>query len=424
MHGAISRTRREALARIDAELARAATRLEQGGARVSTLGVEHDELSATHTRHLAQSLPRSAPGRGPRRASVARAADARRAADDALRLADADAARWHPRGDGLPPRSTPVVTRPHIAALDDVARRSSARWSTTPTSTPGSGPRCHAVLGDTVRAVVVDGPVRGAPGARAARRRRRRRVADRGRRRRCTPAGAQRAGRPPPSPIACAARCRVSQPRSSGCSTGAVPGRRRLVARPVSPRPVAQRSSPIDGDRFGGRGSWRLGGDAPRRHTRRARRRPSPGRGVRRSARRRAREPRRCERRPRRPSRRRSCGRRSRAARGPRARRDRTVPVPASTPSARSGRSSSPRSPPSRTRWSRSEPPTSRASPRSKCGSGARGRGRRSAVALESRALVQLELDERAHHRGRVSDATSSSAPRSSPNGARCSSSG
>ena len=98
-------TRREALARIDAELDRVAARLEQRvGARVAALGVGARTTSPPRTTRISQSLPAlrtaSRPSRrAPRSRAPAQAQ--RRAEDDALRLADADAARWQARAEAL-----------------------------------------------------------------------------------------------------------------------------------------------------------------------------------------------------------------------------------------------------------------------------------------------------------------------------------
>src|SRR3954468_454300 len=85
-------TRREALARIDAELTRTQSRLQKGAARAAALVAEHEELTATHGR-ISASLPALRAAAEAAREAVTRATEARGAADDALRSADADTAR-------------------------------------------------------------------------------------------------------------------------------------------------------------------------------------------------------------------------------------------------------------------------------------------------------------------------------------------
>src|SRR4051794_2125590 len=149
-------TRREALARIDAELTRAAARLEQGGARVGALSTEHDELTATHAR-ITASLPALRAATEAARDAVARATDARRAADDALRAADADTARWQARAETLAAALDASRDAAAVGALDDVPGVVGPLVDHLDIDA-GVEVAVYAVLGDAVRAVVVDGP--------------------------------------------------------------------------------------------------------------------------------------------------------------------------------------------------------------------------------------------------------------------------
>ncbi len=149
-------TRHEALARIDAELTRVAARLEHAAARVEALAVEHDELESAHAQ-LTASLPALRSATITARESVARAVDAHRTADADARVADADVARWQARAEAL------------ATALD--AARNSAAVSTLDDLPGVVGPlvdhleidadaeaAVSALLGDALRAIVVDGP--------------------------------------------------------------------------------------------------------------------------------------------------------------------------------------------------------------------------------------------------------------------------
>ncbi len=150
-------SRREALARIDAELTRVGTRLEQATARAAALGREHVELEAARAQATA-ALPalrsasssarearaarhrdahrrrRACPRRRCRRHALASArADALEIALDAARDASGVAAL-----DGLPGVVGPLVDHLEIE--------------------PGAETAVSALLGDALRAVVVDGP--------------------------------------------------------------------------------------------------------------------------------------------------------------------------------------------------------------------------------------------------------------------------
>jgi chromosome segregation protein len=255
--------RREALARIDAELTRTAARLEQGSARVASLTAEHDELSASHAR-ITASLPALRAAADAARDAVARAADARRDADDALRAADADATRWQVRAETLTAALNASRDDATIAALDEVPGVIGPLVDHLDID-PGAEAAVHAVLGDAVRAVVVDGPV-------AARRAFERLaagdsaallvVAD------AAGAGSSRAA----APSVFGARPLADRVRSS------VPGLAAAVERLLDGAVLVDGdwSRALDlvlrdpsltvvtagGDRLGGVGSWRLGGDA------------------------------------------------------------------------------------------------------------------------------------------------------------------
>jgi chromosome segregation protein len=256
-------TRREALARIDAELTRTASRLEQGTARVAALASEHDDLSTTHAR-ITASLPTLRAATEAAREAVARATDARRAADDALRNADADAARWHARAETLAAALDASRDDAALAALDEMPGVIGPLVDHLDIDA-GAEAAVHAVLGDAVRAVVVDGP--------AAARRAVGRLAegDSG----ALLVVAQSAGvttARPPAPAVPGARLLADSVRSSVPGLAAAVERLLdgallvagdwsqaldLVLREPSRTVVTAR-----GDRFGGRGSWRLGGDA------------------------------------------------------------------------------------------------------------------------------------------------------------------
>ena len=150
-------TRREALARIDAELDRVAGRLEQASTRLDALTAEQQELGAAHER-IGAGLPTRRAATVAAREAVARATTARADAEAAVRAAEADAARWQARAEAL------------AAALDQARNRDAAEALA---DLPGVvGPLVDhleidagaeravtALLGDALGAVVVDGPV-------------------------------------------------------------------------------------------------------------------------------------------------------------------------------------------------------------------------------------------------------------------------
>jgi chromosome segregation protein len=256
-------TRREALARIDAELTRAAGRLEHAGTRVTALAAEHDELAATHAR-VAASLPALRASTQSAREAVARATDARQAADDALRSADADVARWQARAETLAAALDASRDDATLAALEEVPGVIGPLVDLLDIDA-GVEAAVHAVLGDAVRAVVVDGPV--------AARQALARLADGDSGALLVVAEAAGAGYArPPAPSVPGARLLADSVRSR------VPGLAAAVERLLDGAVLADGdwSRALDlvlrepsltvvterGDRFGGRGSWRLGGDA------------------------------------------------------------------------------------------------------------------------------------------------------------------
>ncbi len=256
-------TRREALARIDAELTRAAARLEQVGARIGALASEHDELGVAHAR-LTESVPALRAVTLAARDAVARADATRRAADDALRGADADATRWQARADTLEAALDASRDDAALAALDDVPGVIGPLVDHLDIDA-GLEAAVHAVLGDAVRSVVVDGPA-------AARRAFERLAAGDARALVVVAEASGMPGTEPPAPSVPGARLLADCVRSS------VPGLAGAVARLLDGALLADgdwsralelvlRDPALtvvtgQGDRFGGRGSWRLGGDA------------------------------------------------------------------------------------------------------------------------------------------------------------------
>jgi chromosome segregation protein len=252
-------TRRDALARIDAELTRAAARLEQGTARVATLTAEHDELTTVHDR-ITASLPALRAASDAARDAVARATDSHRTADDACRGADADLARWQARAETLAAALDASRDDAAVTALDDVPGVIGPLVDHLDID-PGAEVAVHAVLGDALRAIVVDGPV----AARAALHRLA--AGDAGALLVVADATASR----PPAPSVPGTRVLADAVRSQ------VPGLAAAVERLLDGALLVDGdwSRALDlvlrepsltvvtgtGDRFGGRGSWRLGGD-------------------------------------------------------------------------------------------------------------------------------------------------------------------
>ena len=254
-------TRREALARIDAELDRVAGRLEQASTRLDALTAEHHELGATHER-IGAGLPARRAATVAAREAVVRATTARADAEAAVRTAEADAARWQARAEAL------------AAALDQARNRDAAE---SLAGLPGVvGPLVDhleidagaeravtALLGDALGALVVDGPVaarqalaRLADGDTAAVVL----VAD------TTPVAPLTAPAVPGArPLADLVRCPV--PGVATAVARMLDGALLVegdwsVALDLALREPSRTVVTRAGDRFGGRGSWRLGRDS------------------------------------------------------------------------------------------------------------------------------------------------------------------
>jgi len=253
-------TQRAALARVDAELVRVAARLDHATTRVTALAAEHTELDLSHAR-LVDAQPPRRDGAAAARDAVARATAIRDDADAAARAADAEAARWQARAEAL------------ATALESVRHSVAERLDGEPGVVgllvdhleidPGAERAVSAILGDALRAIVVDGPG-------SARRALSRLAAG--------DAGAL---------VVVASSAVPAPPRSStvagtrllaDCVRSSVPGLAGAVARMLDGALLTDGdwASALDlvvgapeltvvtaaGDRFGGRGSWRLGDDA------------------------------------------------------------------------------------------------------------------------------------------------------------------
>ncbi len=255
-------TRREALTRVSTELARTESRLATVSDRSRTLSDEHAALESDVIR-LGAEVPQL-------EADAASRHDARRAADDALqsaethwRVAQADARGWEARAEAL------------AMALDEARAEAGAEALSGMTGvvgplvdhleiSPGAEAAVAAALGDALRAVVVDGPgsargalTRLAEGDTSA-----------------LVLIAEQGDRPPVSGTLAPAGTR---PLADAVRTD-VPGLRAALERMLSGVVIADGgwSAALDvalghpeltvvtgtGDRFGGRGPWRLGGDA------------------------------------------------------------------------------------------------------------------------------------------------------------------
>ena len=255
-------TRREALTRVTTELARTESRFATVTDRSRSLGEEHATLESEVTR-LAGEVPRL-------EAEANATRDARTAADDALQAAEthwrvtqADARGWQARAEAL------------RLALDEARAETGAETLSGMAGVvgplvdhleiaAGAEAAVASALGDALRAVVVDGPTaaRGALSRLAA-----------------GDAGAlvllvDQGDRPPVSGTLAPSGTR---PLADSVRTD-VPGLRAALERMLSGVVIADGgwSSALDvalshpeltvvtgtGDRFGGRGPWRLGGDA------------------------------------------------------------------------------------------------------------------------------------------------------------------
>ena len=262
-------TRRDALGRIDTQLDRVAARLEGASSRVEALAAEQRRARRrARTNHLRAAGATRGHGRRPATRSPVRATR-----HDA---AEARGARRRCRrrrvGRRAPRRWLPRSTRPAIATPRPrwaTCPVSSARWSTTSRSKPAPSARSPRSLGDALER-------------------------DRGRR-----ARRGRARRSPGWPTATPERSCSWSARRPGAGAPAPGGARDPAPRRLRPQPGARArggggarcstaallvegdwSSALElvlrdpaltvvtraGDRFGGRGSWRLGGDTLAAH--------------------------------------------------------------------------------------------------------------------------------------------------------------
>jgi chromosome segregation protein len=254
-------SRREALARIDAELTRVAGRLEQVSARGETLGREHVDLDSARAR-AAASIPTVRSAAADALGARTRAELAHAAADERARTADADATRWQARADALAMALDAARDASGIAALDGLPGVVGPLVDHLEIEA-GAETAVSAVLGDALRAVVVDGP--------GAARQALTRLAAGDARAMVVVAGA--ATGPRRGLTAPAGTRRLADGVSSR-----VPGLADAVARMLDGALLTDAAWSValelvladptltvvttTGDRFGGNGSWRLGGDA------------------------------------------------------------------------------------------------------------------------------------------------------------------
>jgi chromosome segregation protein len=254
-------SRREALARIDAELTRVANRLEQATARADALGREHVELEAARVAATA-TLPtlRSVAAAG--LAASARATRTHADADERARAADAEATRWQARADALAMALDAARDASGVASLEGLPGVVGPLVDHLEIEA-GSESAVSAVLGDALRAVVVDGPA-------TARQALTRLAAGDARALVVVAGGAPAAVRrtPAPSGARLLADCVRSQVPGLAVAVGRMLGGALLVDAGWSTALDLVLNDPEltvvtpNGDRFGGQGSWRLGGDA------------------------------------------------------------------------------------------------------------------------------------------------------------------
>ncbi|MDQ1431166.1 MAG: chromosome segregation protein, partial [Actinomycetota bacterium] len=256
-------SRREALARIDAELTRVAARLEQASARAEALGREHVELEAAQAA-AAATMPGVRAMSGAAREASGRAARTHADAVERARTADADATRWQARADALAMALDAARDASGAAALEGLPGVVGPLVDHLEIE-PGVESAVSALLGDALRAVVVDGPA-------AARQAVTRLAAGDARALVVVADGAPSALRTAP---------RIAPPGTrllAECVSSPVPGLAAAVGRMLEGALLVDAgwSTALDlaladpertvvttgGDRFGGNGSWRLGGDA------------------------------------------------------------------------------------------------------------------------------------------------------------------
>ncbi len=148
--------RREALARIDAELTRVATRLEQASARSEALGRERADLEAARGPRPRRSL-RCDPHR-PTRSTLGCAPHGHTPRPTSGRARPTPTtARWQARADALAMALDVARDASGAAALDGLPGVVGPLVDHLEIE-PGAEAAVSAVLGDALRAVVVDGP--------------------------------------------------------------------------------------------------------------------------------------------------------------------------------------------------------------------------------------------------------------------------
>jgi chromosome segregation protein len=254
--------RREALTRVTTELARTESRLATGSERSRVLSEEHDKLEADVAR-LAVEAPRLEAEATTRHEARLAADDAVQAAENHWRVAEADARGWQARAEAL---SMALDAARAEAGAEALAGMSGVVGPLVDhlEITAGAEVAVAAALGDALRAVVVDGP--GAARSALARLA----AGDTG----ALVLLVDQGDRPPVSGSLAPPGTR---PLADSVRTD-VPGLRAALERMLSGVVIADGgwSAALDvalghpeltvvtatGDRFGGRGPWRLGGDA------------------------------------------------------------------------------------------------------------------------------------------------------------------
>jgi chromosome segregation protein len=149
-------TRREALARGEAEVARAAARVAIAADRVERLGTERMRLEVEEARAREQA-PVLVAAAGVARDALVAAEQAAVAAGEAWRVAEADAGRWHARADALEQALDTARVASAAAELDGVPGVVGPLVEHLHIES-GAEVAVHAMLGDALHAVVVDGP--------------------------------------------------------------------------------------------------------------------------------------------------------------------------------------------------------------------------------------------------------------------------
>ena len=149
-------TRREARARIESELARAAARLSAASDRLERLGAERRALDLEAVR-AADAAPKLTADAQTAFAAVSAAETDAQRAEDALRTAETSAERWRARADALAQALEAARAAAGAAALDGAPGVVGLLVDHLRIE-PGCEAAVTAVLGDALHAVVVDGP--------------------------------------------------------------------------------------------------------------------------------------------------------------------------------------------------------------------------------------------------------------------------